>query len=63
MERSLWDVVLPKEFFVSGEHFAERCAFQGVSPDDVLPKEFCCRENISWNRDDGMWGEGSRLKA
>ena len=58
MERGLWDVALPKDFFVSGEHFAKHCAFEGGSRDDVLPKEFLCRENISWNRDVGCGTQG-----
>ena len=53
-------------FCVSGEHFAEHCAFEGVSPDDVLPKEFC-RVGRAF-RGTGMMGcgvkaHGSRLKA
>ena len=63
-ERGLWNVGCGTLFSrmilcVSGEHFAEHCAFEGVSPDDDLSNQFALgRENISLNRDVGCGTQG-----
>ena len=63
-ERGLWNVgcgtLFSRMFFVSGEHFAEHCAFEGVSPDDVLPKEFFGSGEHFVEQGRGLWDARAR---